>query len=343
MTIEKWFFLLIVGLVVYLFWKILQPFALVLLMAGVAAIILSPIDHRLRQFLKRPKLSAAILSVGVLLLIFIPLLLVLLLIASQASELLQTSFGDTNWVQNLTNALAPILAFFPASIRGYILSYDFREIGMTVAQWAFRNVGDIFSSITGLILHLLIFFLAVYHLLVDRERLYNAMLELSPLRDAMDKAILRRVIETIRSVVFGVLVLAIIQGILASIGMTIFGVPGALIWGSLTAVASLIPLVGTSLILVPAILYLFFTGSVGAAIGLLIWSAVVVGLADNFIGPYIIKGKTNMHAFLILISILGGLSAFGAIGAIAGPAILAAALALIELYKAGILTNTRKE
>ncbi len=342
MTIEKWFFLLIVGLVVYLFWKILQPFILVLLMAGVAAIILSPLDHHLRQFFKRPKLSAALLSVGVLLLILVPLLLVLLLIASQASELLQTSFADTNWVQNLTNALAPILAFFPVSIRESILSYDFREIGLTTAQWAFRNIGDIFSSVTGLILHLLVFFLALYHLLVDREQLYHTMLELSPLRDTMDKAILRRVIETIRSVVFGVLVLAIIQGILAAVGMTIFGVPGALIWGALTAVASLIPLVGTSLILVPAILFLFFTGSTGAAIGLLIWSAVVVGLADNFIGPYIIKGKTNMHAFLILLSILGGLSSFGAIGAIAGPAILAAMLALIELYKAGILTNVRK-
>jgi len=342
MTIEKWFFLLLTTGVLFLFWQILHPFALVLLTAAVAAIILSPVDHFLHRFIKHPKLTAGILSLGVLVLIFVPLLLILLLMASQASELLRDSFTDASWLENLKNAFAPLIGILPINIQEYVLAYDFREIGVQTAQWAFAHIGNIFSSATQLILHLFIFFLALYYLIVDRERLYNEILALSPLRDSMDKTIVRRIIGTVRSVVFGVIVLSLIQGVLASIGMTIFGVPGALIWGALTAVASLVPLVGTSLILIPAILYLFFTGSTGAALGLLIWSAIVVGLADNVIGPYIIKGKTNMPAFLILLSILGGLSAFGAIGAIVGPTILAAVLALIELYKAGILTSGQK-
>lgn len=339
MTIEKWFFLIVTGVVLYLFWQILQPFALVLLTAAVAAIILSPVDHALGRFLKHKKLSAAILSLGVLVLIFVPFLLILLIMAQQATELVHASLADSNWLIRLTQTFDPILRLLPVNMRDYVLAYDLREVGLTAARWAFANIGGIFSSVTTLILHLFIFFLALYYLLVDRDRLYQEVLALSPLRDTMDQAILRRVVGTVRSVVFGVLVLSILQGILASIGMTIFGIPGALIWGALTAIASLVPLVGTGLILIPAILYLLFTGSLGAAIGLLIWSVIVVGLADNVIGPYIIKGKTHMHAFLILLSILGGLSAFGAIGAIAGPTILAAFLALIELYKAGILTS----
>ena len=93
----------------------------------------------------------------------------------------------------------------------------------------------------------------------------------------------------------------------------------------------------TAVVLVPAILFLFFTGSSGAALGLLIWSIVFVSMADNIIGPYLISGSTHMHAFLVLLSVLGGLAAFGAVGAIAGPTILAALIALIELYKSGIL------
>src|SRR3989338_5347185 len=274
MNIEKWFFLLLTGVVVFLFWKILQPFALVLLTAAVAAIILSPLDHFLRRFIKHPKLSAAMLSLGVLIIIFVPLLLILVLMAQQASELLHASFADTQWMEKLKLTLAPLFAIFPENIRVSLLAYDLREIGMNIAQWAFKNIGEVFSSATRLVFHLFIYFIALYYLLVDRERLYNEVLALSPLRDSMDKTIVRRVIGTVRSVVFGVLILSIIQGTLATIGMTLFGVPGALIWGALTAVASLIPLVGTGLILIPAILYLVFTGSLASAIGLLIWSVI---------------------------------------------------------------------
>ncbi len=124
--------------------------------------------------------------------------------------------------------------------------------------------------------------------------------------------------------------------------MTIFGVPGSLLWGAVTIIAALVPFVGSSLVLVPAAIYLFISGSTSAAIGLLIWSAVVVGLADNILGPYLIKGTTHMHAFLVLISIFGGIQLFGAVGIIAGPTILAALLAMLELYQSGTIMVPEK-
>ena len=125
--------------------------------------------------------------------------------------------------------------------------------------------------------------------------------------------------------------------------MTIFHVPGSLIWGALAIVAGLVPLFGTALVMVPAILYLFFTGSTFAALGLLIWSVLLVSTVDNLIAPFLIGGQTHLNSFLVLISVLGGLAAFGSVGAIAGPVILAALLALIELYKSGILTTGKIE
>jgi predicted PurR-regulated permease PerM len=339
MTIEKWFFLLITTFIIYLFWQVLEPFILVLLLAGVVAIILSPIEHRLRKLLKRPRLSAAILSLCVFFLIFIPLLITLVIMATQASELVQISLANPNWLEQIDPATSPLVQTLPQFVQDEIIALNVSEIGKSIASWAFNNIGNIFSSTTKLILNTFIFFLCLYYLLVDRKKLYDEALVLSPLEDTIDSKILKRIVSTVRSVVFGILILAIIQGILAGIGMTIFGVPGALIWGTLTIVAAMVPLVGTGLVMIPAILYLFFTGSTGAAIGLLIWSVAFVSTADNYIGPYLISGTTHMHSFLVLLVVLGGITTFGPMGIIAGPTILAALLALIELYKSGILTT----
>ncbi|MBI5793768.1 AI-2E family transporter [Candidatus Uhrbacteria bacterium] len=341
MTIEKWFFLLVMGAVMYLFWKIIQPFALVLLLGAVVAIILSPIETRLRKLIKNSKLSAGIMTFGVLLLVFIPLLILLILMARQASDLIQLSIEDHSWIDQLKPSTSPVFALLPSQVQEQLLTIDLTAVGSSVASWAFQNIGGLFSSSTKFILNAFLFFLCLYYLLVDRDRVYKEILLLSPLENKIDASILKRVVGTVRSVVFGVLLVAIIQGVFAGIGMTIFHVPGALIWGGLTILAALVPLVGTAVVLVPAILFLFFTGSTGAAFGLLLWSLIFVSMADNIIGPYLIGNSTHMHAFLVLLSVLGGLSAFGAVGGIAGPTILAALLALIELYKSGILTSHR--
>lgn len=339
MTIEKWFFLLVTVVIAYLFWRVIQPFALVMLSAAVFAIIFSPLDQRLAKLLKHPKLSAAIISLGVLVVVFVPLLLISVIMVRQASDLVHQSFQDTGWIEGIKQFFLPLISILPTNIQQSILSYDLTELGVSIGGWAFDNLGSLFSSATTLMINTFLFFIALYYLIVDRQKIYQELLTLSPLKDTIDAKILRRVIDTVRSVVFGVLILAIVQGIFAGIGMTIFGVPGSLVWGAVTMLAALIPLVGTALVLIPAVLYLFFTGATGAAVGLLIWAVIVVGLADNLLGPYLIKGTTHMHAFLVLISVLGGIQAFGSIGIIVGPTILAALFALIELYQSGILTK----
>ena len=337
MTIEQGFFLLISVVVLYLFWIIIQPFALVLITALIAAIVLVPLDKKFNKFIKHPKTSAAIISLGVVMLVFIPMMLLLFVMATQASDLLKTSFAYQNWITGIRGLFAPLLALFPKGVQTYVLTYDLGTLGSTIAKWAFENIGDVFASTTKLILNTFLFFIALYYFIVDRNKLFLEVLQLSPLRDTIDTKILKKIINTVRSVVFGILLLAIIQGIFAAIGMSIFGVPAALLWGAATMLAALVPLVGSALILVPAILYLLFTGSAASAFGLLIWSVIVVGLADNLLGPYLIKGTTHMHAFLVLLSVLGGIYTFGYIGIIIGPTILAAGLALLELYKSGAL------
>ncbi|TAL51173.1 AI-2E family transporter [Patescibacteria group bacterium] len=339
MTIEKWFFLLVTALVLFLFWQILEPFILVIILATVVTIVLSPIDKHLKKILKRPRLCAAILSIATFFLVFIPILTILLLMVTQASDLVRTATSYTSWLDELKATATPIIQALPGPVQEEISSVDLAAVGKSVATWAFQNIGNLFSSSTQLVLNTFIFFLCLYYLLVNRENLYQEVLALSPLENDTDIMLLKRIVNTIRGVVFGVLLVAIIQGVIAGIGMTIFGVPGSLIWGALTAVAGLVPLLGTAIVLIPAVLYLFFTGSTVAALGLFIWAVVFVAMIDNLVGPYLIGGRAHLHSFLVLISVLGGLAAFGSVGAIAGPTILAALLGLMELYKSGILLS----
>ena len=339
MTIEKWFFLLLSGLIIWLFWTVIEPFAMVILMATVAAIILAPVDRLLNKSIKHPKLSAGLLTAAVLLLVFVPLLLVLTITATQATDLIQGALEDGGIAAQVDPEPSLWFAALPEQAQEQILAIDVVSVSKSAATWVFDNIGDVFSSTTKFVLNTFIFFISLFYLISERSKIYDEVLALSPLRDSIDAKILKRVIMTVRSVVFGVLILAIIQGVLAGIGMTIFGVPGAFIWGGLTIIAALVPIIGTALVIVPVIGWLFFTGSVGAALGLLIWAIVIVSFADNFIGPYLIQGTTKMHTLLVLLTVLGGLHAMGPIGVLAGPTILAALLALIELYKSGILTT----
>jgi predicted PurR-regulated permease PerM len=142
--------------------------------------------------------------------------------------------------------------------------------------------------------------------------------------------------QAVYSIFAGSIIVALVQGILTGIGFTIFGVPNPALWGSIASVAALIPGVGTALVVVPGILYLFFTGSTGYAIGLLVWGILAVSLIDNFLGPILVNRGVKIHPFLILLSVLGGLIFFGPVGFLLGPIILAFLFALLDIYRSSV-------
>ena len=141
---------------------------------------------------------------------------------------------------------------------------------------------------------------------------------LSPLQ-TIDSQIISKMEGAINSVILGQFVIAVLQSIIAMIGFAIFGVPNPVLWGSLVIVAAFIPTIGTGLVMVPAILYLYFTGEPMLALGMAIWAFFAVSLIDNVLGPFLINKGLKIHPFLVLLSVLGGISAFGPAGVLIGP------------------------
>lgn len=341
MSTSRGFFLLLFIGVSVLMWQIVSPYILTLITAAVAAVVVAPVEDWLQRHTRHHKLSSFITTVGVFFVIFIPLLIASIVMINQVIDLVRASLVDGVWPSGAELASQPIIAALPEVLRAKLLALDLVSVLQNITVWLAQNVGGLvggaLSFTAKFFINTVLFFLALYYFLVDRQKIGQELVILSPLKDKDDRALMKRVIETVRAVVFGSLVVAVVQGAMAAVGMAIFGIPGFLIWGALTIVASQVPILGVGMVMIPAIAYLAVAGTPFQAIGMLIWATVMVGLVDNLLGPYLIEGKTNMHALLILISILGALQLFGPIGLVIGPTVLAAFLVVIEMYKAGVL------
>ncbi len=185
-------------------------------------------------------------------------------------------------------------------------------------------------------------FIGLYYLFKDGERLVKALIRISPLPDKQDAKIIDRLARSVRSVLAGSLAVGLIQGTLTAIGFTIFGVPQAILWGMVAAIAALIPAVGTSLVFIPTIAFLVIAESYGSAAGVAAWGVVIVGLVDNFLGPWLVARGATLHSFLVLVSALGGLAVFGPVGFVLGPVIMSFMIALLEVYESHIISTNKK-
>jgi predicted PurR-regulated permease PerM len=157
-------------------------------------------------------------------------------------------------------------------------------------------------------------------------------MEFIPFEPTDTEQIIHETETVMSSVVVGTLAMAAIQGIVVGVGFLLFGIPNPAFWGALTMLATLIPIVGTWLVVVPAIGYLFFTGHQALALGFAIWSVVLVNLVFNVLSPQIMHRGSNIHPFIILLAVIGGISAFGPIGFLIGPFVVALLFALLRVY-----------
>ncbi len=219
-------------------------------------------------------------------------------------------------------------------------SFNITEIITRALQWVFSNLDSVFGGASRFAVGLFIMFLALFYFLRDGRELKRQIIALSPMGNDDDERVFRRMEQAVYSIFAGSIAVGVIQGIMTGIGFAIFGVPSPALWGSIAAIAALIPGIGTALVIVPGVAYLFLTGSTGYAIGLLIWGALAVGLIDNVLGPVLINRGVKIHPLIILLSVLGGLAFFGPIGFVLGPVVLAFLFALLDIYKSSFVNQT---
>ncbi len=326
------FFIGLLALILVLSLFILLPYLTILVLAVVLAITFEPLYRTLRvNILKNQSLAALATILVVVIAVLTPLTIFGVMVFKEAGGLYASVTENDRGLAFVTHLTESIDQKLKLVNRGFAI--DVNALLKQMLGWVVGNAGAIFSGIAQSVFGLLLTMLAFYYFLKDGSRLRDALMRLSPLDDAYDALIVEKLKNAVHSVVLGTLTVAIIQGLLVSIGFYLFGVPNGALWGAVAAVTALIPFVGTTIVLLPAIAYLFIFGSTASWVGLLIWGALAVGLIDNFLTPKLIGRGTQIHPLLILFSVLGGFSFFGPAGFLIGPLTISLLFALFDIYR----------
>lgn len=339
--------LLLVLVLIYLSFSVIQPFLNALLSGIVISYVVQPVYKFLNKRLKSPNLSAFVIALFIILLILTPLILVIDNVAPEArysyirakQKILSGEFIDID-CRGKTTMLCTISSGIKQFVSDPEVKPQLQEILSRVTTYAIEKTSELFLALPRILFNIFITFLVVFYLLKDGDALTEKVKRLLPLRRKHKEHIFKRLQDTTYAVLYGSLIVAIVQGALGALGFYMFGIASPVTWGIVMTITALIPIVGTAIIWLPASLLLIGEGLtlqsnfvVWQGIGLFFYSLLIVGTIDNILKPRIIGEKSGVHPVLIMFGALGGLAIFGMIGFIIGPLILAIFSASIDIYE----------
>ena len=322
-----------IALLGYVVW----PFRAPLFTAAILAAAFQPILRWSTRLLGgRRRISGALLTLLVLVVIIAPFATVVGFASQQVLQGL-AFLRDTLGVHRVSDLGAAQLPGPAQDLldRGLRLAHLSREqLGGYADQalaWAEHAAPAILAASGEAVFHTLVLLGAFYFLLLDGHVVVRWLADVSPLRRAQTHDLIEEFRKVAVATLFGTVAAAVFQGVAAGAGYAIFGVPHAVFFGLITALASFVPVVGTLVIWVPAVLLLAFTGHLAAGLGLTAWCLVAVVGAEHVGRPLLLGGSAEMHTGLVFLALLGGIEMFGLIGVLAGPLVIAFFLALARM------------
>jgi predicted PurR-regulated permease PerM len=341
--VVQWFFFGLMAVTAWAVYQLLTPFLTPIAWAAMLAFIAHPalvwLDHRL----KRRSLSATIISLVVGLGIVMPAIWMSGRMAveaqslyAQAEEFVKADrlrqFQD--WAEH--SRYGAMLGTFMAA-HGYKIDENIGKFAMQGAQavsnYAISNATSAARNVASFVFDFGIALMVFFYLLRDGDSYYQSIRELTPLHEDDKAAVFDTLRHTLSSVIRGLMLTAILQGIAIGIGLLVFHVPYWLFLGLGSAIAGMMPIGGTALIWIPAAAWLGFSTGWSHAIGLTIWCGACLVVIDNFIKPLAMRRGTTLSTMALFMGILGGIELFGPLGLFLGPAIISIFASLLEVYR----------
>jgi len=340
-SIQLGFFFFIFGITIILGFFIFEPYLNILVLAAMFAIIFNPVYQKLLQKFggKREGTAAILTVILVAVIIGAPLGVLGTRVFNEASSLYARLGDVANTDEPVFGTLVvssnPLIRNAQEKFNGFLtrVSGDLDTYAQRASSWFVEHAGPFFQGVAQFALAVFLWFLSVYYFLKEGHRIKALLVRFSPLSDRYDLEVVNRVVTSVKSVVGGSLIVALLQGILAGIGFAIFGIPTPAIWGLIAVFAALVPTIGTALVTLPSVAFLLLTGHSFAAIGLLIWGILIVGGIDNIIRPKLLERGVKVHPLTILLSVLGGLAFFGPVGFLTGPIIVSLLSEFLSIYQ----------
>jgi predicted PurR-regulated permease PerM len=322
------------GVAIYVCYLLALPFLPALTWALALAILFAPAHRALESTLKRPNLAAIICVLMAALIVVAPATFVAERLVNEAAKgaaIVQAQAESGAWRRAIEAhpRLAPIDRWIEKQI-------NLPAIFGNVASWL-TNTGASFvrGSVVQLAGLLLTFYL-LFYFLRDRSLALNELRRLSPLSQAEMDQLLRKIADTVYATTYGTVVVACVQGALGGLMFWWLGLPTPALWGLVMGLLAIVPVLGAFIVWIPATVILALEGNWTNAIILGVWGGVVVSSIDNLLYPMLIGDRLKLHTVPAFISLIGGLSLFGASGLILGPIAVTIATSLLDVWRTRI-------
>ena len=314
---------LLLAVITILFVSIIFNFAAPILWSIVVSIIFYPIYEKLFLMTNKKSLSSILSLILISLLVIMPAIAILGLIGNELINFINSSdnYSFEHYAEMIPNE----------SIINQLLSWSGLNIN-ELTEWAddflisaskvlYESVSTISVNVINFFVSLFIFVYLTFFFLKDGEKILQQCMDAFPMKNEDESFLLSEFQKTTRATIKGTVIVALAQGFLGYLTLLLIGINGALIWGAVMALLSIIPAVGTILVWLPISLILFLNGEIMDA-SLLIFSGIfIIGMIDNLLRPMLISKETRIPDYLILLTTIGGISIFGITGFIVGPII----------------------
>jgi predicted PurR-regulated permease PerM len=328
--------ILVIGISLIFFFMI-RGFLITLLLAGIFAGMLQWLYQKLlTPFRERKALASGTTMLIFVLIVVVPLLGIFGVVVDQA---LQISRSAGPWIEKqigqpdeLYQRLRGLPGFDLFEPYGDDILAKLAGAASSIGNFVVRGLSSATSGTVAFFLQFFVFLYALFFFIKDGPAVLRKALYYLPLSDKDEARLIGNFSSVSRATIKGTLVIGIVQGVLAGIGLAVAGVNGAVFWGTVMVVLSIIPVVGTSLVWVPAAVYLAAIGHPVAAVLLALYCGLIVGSVDNILRPRLVGKDTKMPDLLILLSTLGGIYLFGVAGIIIGPIVAALFLTVWDIY-----------
>ncbi|MDL5362706.1 AI-2E family transporter [Halalkalicoccus sp. NIPERK01] len=328
MNVRRGFLLALIALLLAVSFALIKPFLQYVLLALLLAFVLYPLQRRLEPRFGEA-IAASVLIVGAVIAFFIPFAVVGATVAGDAMALarqLQTGgfggFGISR-VESLIQRYTGQQIDIASRLSAYAES---------AAQTLAGSAPDVFSALTHVLVGLGLLVFLLFFLLKDGEKLYGWVRNTTPLPETVQDDLYTSLNAITWAVLLGHVLVAVVQGGIAGLGLIVTGIPNAVFWTFLMIVLSLIPVVGSILIWGPAAIYLVTSGQTVAGVALAIWGLVVVSATDDFLRPILVDRYAELNPSIIIVGVIGGVYLLGFMGLFIGPILVGALKVVLELF-----------
>lgn len=309
----------------------MRPFLASLVWALALAVLVRPVYRRIERSLKNKSLAAGVTTFFVATLVVVPLVIVTRQVAREIWNNLQTverGIESGEWRARIESNRygAELLRVMEEEV----------NLRATTEQMISQIPGFLSAFLSGsiwIVLQMLVTFFALFFFFRDGEQFVGNVRWMLPLSDTETDAVFKRVIDALYATVFGEILLAAGQGAMGGLIFWILGLPAPFLWGFVMMVLAFLPVVGTWMIWFPAAVFLMFGGELTKGLVLIAWGILVLSLLSSMLYPVLIGDRLRLNTLLVFVAIFGGIMAFGMVGIILGPLVIALSISLIEIWK----------